>query len=162
MRKAELPDTPSVVKSVAPSPAGAGDSAIESVHLPENWPTARLLSTAARAVERRWADALTELGLTHAGLIVLHLIELGVSTQAELARNAHVEAQTMSRTVDRLERAGHITRSPDTVDRRRHVVHVTPEGHALWQRARGLEAAVFPAVADPEALRTALLQIIKR
>ena len=129
-------------------------------HRPENWPLGRLLGAASRAVERAWADALEQRGLTHAGLIVLHLLELGFVSQADLARMAQVEPQTMSRTVDRLEREGLLTREPDPADRRRHVLAITDAGRSAFAGVRGLEDDVFPDVEDPAALRTALLQIV--
>jgi DNA-binding MarR family transcriptional regulator len=124
------------------------------------WPTGRLLSTASRLVEHAWLDALTELGLSHAGLIVLHLLESGPSTQVALAGLARVEAQTMSRTIDRLERGGFVERHPDTADRRRRVVERTPSGAAVFARAHRIEAELFPDVPDLPAFRTALLGII--
>lgn len=130
-------------------------------HRPENWPLGRLLGAASRAVERAWADALEQRGLTHAGLIVLHLLESGFDSQADLARIAQVEAQTMSRTVDRLVREGLVTRAPDPLDRRRHVLAITPEGRSAFDAVRGLEDDVFPAVGDPDALRAALVQIVE-
>ena len=42
-----------------------------------DWPTGRLLSTAARLVEHAWVEALEQLGLSHAGLIVLHVLGQG-------------------------------------------------------------------------------------
>jgi MarR family transcriptional regulator, organic hydroperoxide resistance regulator len=125
------------------------------------WPTGRLLATAARAVENRWHRALDELGLTHAGLVALHLIGDSALSQAELARTAHVEAQTMSRTVERLERSGYVQRSPGTADRRRLVVRRTPEGDAALARAERVERELFPAVDEPGAFRDALLAIIR-
>lgn len=133
----------------------------EDQHRPENWPLGRLLSAASRAVERAWAQALDARGLTHAGLIVLHLLESGVASQADLARIAQVEAQTMSRTVDRLEREGLLTREPDPSDRRRHVLAITPAGRTAFEGVRGLEDDVFPEVDDPAALRAALIRIVK-
>ena len=65
-----------------------------------DWPTGRLLSTAARLVEHAWVEVLDELGLTHAGLIVLHVLGEGPFSQRELARRARVETQTMSRTLE--------------------------------------------------------------
>ncbi|MGN7797538.1 MarR family winged helix-turn-helix transcriptional regulator [Leifsonia sp. 22587] len=129
-------------------------------HRPENWPLGRLLGAASRAVERAWAEALEQRGLTHAGLIVLHLLELGFDSQSDLARMAQVEPQTMSRTVDRLVREGLVTRTPDPGDRRRHVLAITDAGRSAFEGVRGLEDDVFPAVADPAALRAALLQIV--
>lgn len=129
-------------------------------HRPENWPLGRLLGAASRAVERAWAEALEQRGLTHAGLIVLHLLELGFDSQSDIARMAQVEPQTMSRTVDRLEREGLVTRAPDPLDRRRHVLAITEAGRAAFAAVRGLEDEVFPQVDDPAALRAALLQIV--
>lgn len=125
-----------------------------------DWPTGRLLSTASRLVEHAWLEALTELGLSHAGLIVLHLLERGPATQVDLAAGARVEAQTMSRTIDRLERAGFVERRPDAADRRRRLVERTPAGAAVFARAGRIEAELFPQIPDLPALRAALLGII--
>lgn len=124
------------------------------------WPIGRLLSTAARLVEHAWAEALEQRGLTHAGLIALHLLDGGPLDQSELARRARVEAQTMSRTIDRLERSGLARRSPDPADRRRHLIARTDEGDAALEASRALEAEVFPTVGDPELVRYSLLEII--
>jgi MarR family transcriptional regulator, organic hydroperoxide resistance regulator len=125
------------------------------------WPTGRLLSTAARLVEHAWAEALEQHGLTHAGMIALHLLDVGALSQTELAKRARVENQTMSRTVERLEREGFVTRAPDPTDRRRQVVSRTDSGRRVWERTRTLEAEVFPPLGDPEALRSTLLTIIQ-
>lgn len=124
------------------------------------WPIGRLLSTAARLVEHAWANALEQRGLTHAGLIALHLLDAGPLDQAELARRARVEAQTMSRTIDRLERSGLAQRSADPADRRRHLISRTAEGDVALEATRALETEVFPAVGDPELVRYSLLEII--
>jgi len=127
-----------------------------------DWPTGRLLSTASRVVENAWLEALSALGLTHAGLIVLHLLEGGPLTQVDLAAQARVEAQTMSRTLNRLEREGFVRRRQDAADRRRRLVERTPEGAEVFHRARRIEAELFPEVPDLPALREALLGIIGR
>jgi len=125
------------------------------------WPTGRLLSTAARLVEHAWTDALERQGLTHAGLIALHLLGDGPLSQKELARRARVQTQTMSRTTERLEREGFVVREPDAADRRRQVVTRTPSGAGAWERTRTLEATVFPPLDDSDALRETLLAIIR-
>jgi MarR family transcriptional regulator, organic hydroperoxide resistance regulator len=125
------------------------------------WPTGRLLATAARTVENRWHRALDELGLTHAGLVALHLIGDSTLSQAELARAAHVEAQTMSRTVERLERSGYVDRTPDAGDRRRLVLRRTRDGEEALARAERVERELFPEIAAPAAFREALLAIIR-
>lgn len=125
-----------------------------------DWPTGRLLSTAARLVEHAWADALETQGLTHAGLIVLHLLDSGALSQKDLAARARVQTQTMSRTIERLEREGFVRRQPDATDRRRQLVTRTDTGRAVWERTRSLEAQIFPSLADSNALRETLLVII--
>ena len=125
-----------------------------------DWPTGRLLSTAARLVEHTWVEALEQLGLSHAGLIVLHVLDAGALSQTELAKEARVEAQTMSRTLEGLEREGYVARQKHPDDRRRHVVTRTPAGEAAWGLARTLEADLFPRIADNVALRAELLAII--
>lgn len=135
-----------------PDAAGADDMA--------EWPTGRLLSTAARLVEHAWVESLERLGLTHAGLIALHLLGDGPLSQTELARQARVETQTMSRTLERLEREGHIERVRSPRDARRHVVTRTPAGTALWEKTRTLEADIFPPLQNAAAMREALLDII--
>lgn len=127
-----------------------------------DWPTGRLLSTASRVVEHAWLEALSALGLSHAGLIVLHLLEAGPLTQVDLAARARVEAQTMSRTLNRLEREGFVRRRADAEDRRRRLVERTPGGAEVFERARRIEAELFPPVPDIAALREALLNIIGR
>jgi len=124
------------------------------------WPTGRLLSTASRLVEHAWAEALESHGLTHAGLIVLHFLSTGPASQIELARRARVQTQTMSRTLDRLERDGYVERSADASDRRRHVVMITPEGADAFRRAHDLEATIFPELPQHDVLREALLHLI--
>jgi len=126
----------------------------------QGWPTGRLLSTAARLVEHAWVEALEQLGLTHAGLIVLHVLDAGSLSQTELAKSARVEVQTMSRTLERLEREGYIAREKHPSDGRRHVVTRTPAGGAAWGSARTLEADLFPNIGDNAGMRASLLEII--
>lgn len=96
------------------------------------WPTGRLLSTAARMVEQRWNEGLAAYGLTHAGFATLAHLSTGSMTQHQVAELTHVEDQTMSRTLDRLQREGHVTRETDPDDRRRRVVALTPTGRAAF------------------------------
>lgn len=128
---------------------------------PGQWPTGRLLSTAARVVEHEWAARLEQLGLTHAGLVALHLLGTDARSQTDLARTARVQQQTMARTVERLERHGLVTRERDAADARRVLVVRTDEGGVVLARAEALEAEVLPPVTQPDALRTALLQIVR-
>ncbi len=96
------------------------------------WPTGRLLSTAARMVEQRWNEALVRYGLTHAGFGVIAHLMSGPLSQHQVAGLTKVEDQTMSRTLDKLERQGHVHREQDSADRRRRVVSLTPAGRTAF------------------------------
>lgn len=104
------------------------------------WPTNRLLSTAARLVEHAWNESLASLGITHAGVMALDVLQAeGSMTQAQLAHKVRVQAQTMGKTLHRLEVHGHITRSKNVRDRRSHVVSISPEGEKVLEIASKLE-----------------------
>jgi MarR family transcriptional regulator, organic hydroperoxide resistance regulator len=141
--------------------AGIAHGGSDSHDRMTEWPTGRLLSTAARLVENAWHDALDKQGLTHAGMIVLHLLGAGPLTQTTLANRARVQAQTMSRTIERLERAGFVGRNPDPKDGRRQVVTLTDAGRLAAQRTRSLEAELFPQFGGEAQLRATLLDIIR-
>ena len=127
---------------------------------PDGWPLGRLLSAAARAVERDWDERLRAIGLPHAALIVIDIvIRTGPTGADTLARTARVQPQTMSRTLERLERDGLVERSPHPADRRRRVVTVTDRGRQAWETARHIEREVLP---DDPALRDALTSILER
>jgi MarR family transcriptional regulator, organic hydroperoxide resistance regulator len=130
----------------------------------DEWPTGRLLSMAARLVEGAWADRLAAQGLTHAGLMALHELQSHDSLPVqELASRSQVTPQTMTRTLDRLERDGLVTRHRAADDRRRVEVSVTPAGrHAHVQAVdmAGAEPELLGDVVDLAALRANLLAII--
>lgn len=134
------------------------------------WPTGRLLSTAARLVERAWEQRLRRRGLTHAGVIALHSIAAQPMSQREMARACRVTDQTMSRTVDHLVRGGFATRSVDPDDERRMRVRITASGLTEYRRVLELEQdglagtdeddASPVQVSDPETLRRLLIEIV--
>lgn len=95
---------------------------------PEVWPTGRLLSAAARRVERAWDAYLARWSLSHASLPVLAVLVGGDLSQREIAAHLGVTEQSMSRMVAGLERSGYVQRSRDPADRRRRTVHITAVG----------------------------------
>ncbi|WP_246465159.1 MarR family winged helix-turn-helix transcriptional regulator [Ruania alkalisoli] len=96
---------------------------------PEAWPTGRLLSAAARRVERAWDAYLAQWSLSHASLPVLAVLAGGGHSQREIADHLGVTEQTTSRIIAGLERSGYVRRSPHPDDRRRHIVEITGEGY---------------------------------
>lgn len=130
----------------------------------DRWPTGRLLSAAARMVEHAWNAHLARWDLNHAGLTVLHVLLTGSLTQRELATQVQVEDQTVSRTVERLERSGYVERHRDAADRRRIVVSLTASGRAACLRASDPAVAegFFAALGDDlQPLRRALTAIVR-
>jgi MarR family transcriptional regulator, organic hydroperoxide resistance regulator len=72
------------------------------------------------------------LGL-HTGheLLLMHLWDSGPQRQADLAAEFDTDSASMTRTVQRLERAGFVCRRPDPEDGRATLVDSTPAGLAL-------------------------------
>ncbi|BCW19551.1 MarR family transcriptional regulator [Pseudarthrobacter enclensis] len=129
----------------------------------DHWPTGRLLSTAARLVEHSWNEKLAAIGLTHAGVIAIEVLAAqGPMTQAQLAQYVRVQAQTMGKTLSRLEAHGHIARVRSTSDRRSHVVSLTERGQQAVAEAVEMERSVLASSSiDPEALRQELKSVVR-
>ncbi|MDR6556404.1 DNA-binding MarR family transcriptional regulator [Arthrobacter pascens] len=129
----------------------------------DRWPTGRLLSTAARLVEHSWNEKLGAIGLTHAGVIAIEVLyNNGPMTQAQLAQLVRVQAQTMGKTLSRLEAHGHIVRQRSTSDRRSHVVSLTERGNEAVAAAADMERSVLAAASiDPDVLRQELKAVVR-
>jgi DNA-binding MarR family transcriptional regulator len=129
----------------------------------DQWPTGRLLSTAARLVEHSWNEKLGAIGLTHAGVIAIEVLNAqGPMTQAQLAQYVRVQAQTMGKTLSRLEAHGHIARVRSTSDRRSHVVSLTERGKEAAAAAVEMERTVLAAATiDPDVLRQELKAVVR-
>jgi DNA-binding MarR family transcriptional regulator len=126
----------------------------------EQWPLGRLLSAAARSVERDWDERLRAIGLSHAAVVAIDiLIRTGPTGADTIARTARVQPQTMSRTLERMERDGLVERTPHPADRRRRIVSVTPAGRSAWETARHIEREVLP---EDTALRSALGELLAK
>lgn len=79
-----------------------------------------------------------------------------------LAEIVHVQAQTMGRTLMRLEDHGHVHRQRSQSGRRSHVVSITGAGADARENARDLERSVLATVAvDTEQLRKELQTVVR-
>ncbi len=129
---------------------------------PDEWPIGRLLATVARMLHSSFDADLAAVQLNHAGFITLHVLRSGPLSQADLAHRCRVTAQTMSRTVERLERSGYVTRHRDALDARRQLVAATPAGLEVYRTAPGRDSArALDQLADPVAFRAELLRLIE-
>jgi DNA-binding MarR family transcriptional regulator len=120
------------------------------------------LVVAGRLVRTMADDMLAGHGIGGQALAaVLRLAEEDGLTQVELARRQRVEAPTMCRMVDRLERMGLVARERRTDDRRALRVVLTPEGRQVARRGRDvvehLEARAFAALDSAERAALAAL-----
>ena len=129
----------------------------------EHWPTGRLLSTAARLVEHAWNERLVRIGVTHAGVIALGVLDSqGPMTQAHLAQIVRVQAQTMGKTLSRLEAHGHVVRVRNDLDRRSHMVSITPQGVEALREAQDIERTLVDGgELMSEELRAQLRNVIR-
>lgn len=123
----------------------------------------RLLSTAARMLEHSWNEGLAVLGLTHAGLIALEILEArGPIPQNQIAALSRVQSQTMGKTLGRLEAHGHISRHRGMPDGRTVSVSITDAGREVLAEAREVERQLLVDDDDSVNLRPYLIEMITR
>lgn len=101
----------------------------------------RVISSMASEADRR----LEVHGLTSAQWGPLLRLRAGPSTVVELARWLHVDAGSMTRLLDRLERKNLCKRVRSTTDRRVVQVELTPAGEAAIAEVPAVLAAVMNA-----------------
>lgn len=97
-------------------------------------------------------------------LLLRHLQRMGGRTIGQLAGHLDVRASTMSQMLDRLEKAGLVTREADESDARVKIIRLTPEGAGVIART---ETAWAEGLAEPfraftEEERETLLRLMKK
>jgi len=70
--------------------------------------------------------------------ILLYFIKKGKMSQKEIAKELHIRESTLSVRLDRLEKAGLITREADSIDKRTHTIKLTEEGHEKLEQGLNL------------------------
>ncbi|MHA7141324.1 MarR family winged helix-turn-helix transcriptional regulator [Arthrobacter sp. Sr33] len=106
----------------------------------EQWPTGRLLTTAARLVDHAWNAGLVDLGLTHAGYTALRVLQdYGPINQTKLAQLIRVQNQTMGKTIEKLQVNGYVNRVRGEVDQRIQMVSVSDAGRSALVSALKIE-----------------------
>jgi DNA-binding MarR family transcriptional regulator len=131
---------------------------------PDEPDLAILLAAANRVLTDRLLAAMAEAGLPMRGpwgyvIRALHAEPLPLARLAELL---DVTKQAAQQTVDDMEAAGLLERSPDPGDGRRKLVGLTAQGRRVRATALGVSAALEAEIEESEALRRALLGMIER
>lgn len=104
-------------------------------------PISNTLIRVTRLHVMRARQLFREVGL-HPGheLLMMHLWDTGPQRQSDLAAAFDTDSASMTRTVQRLERAGFLRRRPDPGDGRATLVETTPAGLGLRRRVEQLWA----------------------
>ena len=133
----------------------------------EQEPMGHLLGTVCRLHHSRAFAVLEEIGLYRGQPPVLKmLLARDGRTHTELAEHLHVSPPTISKMVQRMEKAGFVVRRPDEHDQRVSRVHLTAAGCAVMDDVRGaideLDAETFGGLTAEElATLRALLQRVR-
>lgn len=90
---------------------------------------------AARAIGRRFDEALKPVGLTHGQYSLLVSLNRRPPTIGETAHLLAMDRTTLTANLKPLERRGLLLQQPDPEDRRTRRLHLTNEGRAVLQSA---------------------------
>ncbi|MFC3111088.1 MarR family winged helix-turn-helix transcriptional regulator [Undibacterium arcticum] len=101
---------------------------------------ARSRTMLAKAIDA----ALAEHNITHAqGSILIRLATGKSTTAADFARELYIDAASMTRMIDRLEKRGLLAREPNPDDRRQFKLRLTNEGTTLAEKLPALYTATL-------------------
>ncbi|HET7075652.1 MAG TPA: MarR family transcriptional regulator [Mycobacterium sp.] len=116
--------------STSPGHSGLGSVPIPAAAL--GGPISHAIFRIARLHKMMAGNLLRRLGL-HPGqeMVMMYLWELGPQRQTDLIRLMDSDAATMTRTIQRLEHAGFVRRSPCADDKRAYLIESTAAGRAL-------------------------------
>lgn len=103
-----------------------------------------LLARARTVVAKALDSELAIYGITHAQGNILWMLSAGtLSTATDLARELHVDAASMTRMIDRLERRSLTVRLPRGEDRRVVNLRLTPAGRILANKLPAVYTAAM-------------------
>lgn len=121
------------------------------------------LYLASRAMTATYRPVLDELGLTYPQYLVLSLLwEQGTSSVGEIGARLHLESNTLSPLVKRLEALDLVSRHRRAGDERTVDVQLTRQGKAMRRRAAGVPAQICDATELDAASRARLVKKLRR
>jgi MarR family transcriptional regulator, organic hydroperoxide resistance regulator len=110
------------------------------------------LYRASRAMTAAYRPLLEGLGLTYPQYLVMSLLwEDGACSVGDIGRRLHLESNTLSPLIKRLESVGLLTRRRRVEDERVVLVEVTAKGRRLQSRAAGVPAQICAATGLDDA-----------
>lgn len=121
-------------------------------------PVARDLALTAKLMRRHLEEVIADV---HGGMatwtVLGHVLALGETTQAELARSVGVAGSTLTKRLELMDKAGLVRRRPDPEDRRQVLVATTNLGeqtYAVFRQRAAAEGSAMVAGVDPADLST--------
>ena len=98
-----------------------------------------MLREFSQIIRTRLSNKLAEIGLTPVWFAALGALISGkAETGAELARYFSTDPTAVTRTIDRMETAGFVTRERSAKDRRVFVIKVTEKGKKAFPKAKAI------------------------
>ncbi|MEV1021724.1 MarR family transcriptional regulator [Streptomyces sp. NPDC050264] len=123
--------------------AGSADHAACGGPADLTGPVSLALSRVARLHRTAAGRHLRALGLYPGQeFVMMQLWDKGPVRQSELIKAVELDPSTVTKTLQRLEQAGHVRRSPDPCDRRAVLVEATEESSGLWYDVAGAWGAL--------------------
>lgn len=144
-------------RSTSPERSGPAGVPVPAAAL--GGPISHAIFRIARLHKMMAGNLLRRLGL-HPGqeMVMMYLWELGPQRQTDLIRLLDSDAATMTRTIQRLEHAGFVRRSPCADDKRAYLIEPTAAGRALRPQVEQLwnqlEEIVIGGVGERERRTT--------
>jgi len=106
------------------------------------------LYSTAHAFNRVYKPLLDRLGLTYPQyLVMLVLWERDDVPVGEIGERLFLDSGTLTPLLKRLEAGGLVKRTRSAEDERQVLIALTPQGHALWEKARSVPEAILAASA---------------
>jgi DNA-binding MarR family transcriptional regulator len=100
----------------------------------KQWPTLLMIKL-GRITMHRFTEALEPFGIRpRHGAALIELRDHGELTQQSLCGQLHLDPTNLVAILNDLERRGYAKRRRDPVDRRRHLVEVSPKGLAVIEK----------------------------
>jgi DNA-binding MarR family transcriptional regulator len=131
----------STIADSAENAAGSGDSWVTPTRL-RNMPS-RLLTHTAMHAERLVNEGLAKVDAQkwhYAVLVALH--EFGPASQATLSRRTDIYRSDLVGVINKLAERSYVKRAPDSTDRRRNVITLTPQGRRRMRQLDKLLAGI--------------------